>query len=78
VLPEFKGKLLLIHEHAQEKEIEIRPMFAHLILDFFSQQKTKNALHHRQLPKRAEDCCLMLFQPTKRRLLILKLLQLSR
>jgi len=38
-------------------------MFAHLILDFFSQQKTKIALHHRQLPKRAEDCCLMLIQP---------------
>jgi len=62
LFPEFEGKHPLIHEDAQEKEIEIRPEDAHLISDFFTQQVTIHALQHTQIPKRFEDFFLILTQ----------------
>jgi hypothetical protein len=64
LLPEFEGKPPLIHKDAQEKEIEIRPVDAHSISDFFTQQITIHALQHPQIPKRLEDYFPPLFQST--------------
>jgi hypothetical protein len=64
VLPEFEGKPPMIHEDAQEKEIEIRSIDAHSISDFFTQQITIHALQHPQIPKRLEDLFLQLIQST--------------
>jgi hypothetical protein len=62
LLPHFEGQLLAIHENAQEKKVKKRVDIARLISDFFSQEKTINALQTIQMLKRLQENCHVLLR----------------